>query len=203
MADVSASEVECFCDPKQDKNNLIKGSKNSYKDEKGEIVHLNDWLWYFRPEQITKIMGKKYLRMALLTLFAYAVQFTMAVACCNFYSDVTRKDPCVDENVQITDPDEASAVFDGALKACGIYHIAQWLRCCLLLVAILLGEQRMMNIWYATVIPVFILGLVAFIMAHVKFFSSEEGFACAESQETRRQWLFFECLYSWTLFFWL
>ena len=165
MADVSASEVECFCDPKQDQKKLI--SRNEYKDEKGEIVQLNPWLWYFKSEQITKIMGKKYMRMALLTLSAYGVHFAMAVACCNFYSDVTRKDACVDENVQITDPDEASAVFDGALKICGVYHIVQWIRCCLLLVAILLGEQRMMNVWYISAIPAFFLGLVAFIIAHV------------------------------------
>ena len=125
-------------------------------------------------------MNAKYGRISAPVFFIYAIHFTMAVACCNFYSDVTRKSPCVKGSINITDPDEASAVFDSALYLCGVYHTIEWLRSCILLCVILLEESRLMKLWYYSS-PVVIFGFVACIYAHVSFFGSEKGDACAKS----------------------
>lgn len=47
--------------------------------------------------------------------------------------------------------DEASKVFDTAIKLAGIFHIIEWIRTTLLLTVICIGVN-LMSIWYFTAI---------------------------------------------------
>ena len=122
----------------------------------------------------------------------------MAVAACNFYSDVTRKDTCDMGNDVFKTGEDASAIMDVGIKVCGIFHIIEWIRTTALLCVILIGSP-LLNVWYFTAIPTFLYGIVAFIIMHTVAFGSDAA-SCKDTQTTRYDWLKYEIIYFWTLF---
>ena len=168
------------------------------KDDPVKEMEIKNWIDYFRPHNVSVIMGKKYGAWTALVMLYYVLQFVMCVSACNFYSDVTRKSSCsLANDVDITG-DKASAVFDTAIKLGGVFHIIEWVRSTILLTVILIGAPLMI-VWYATAVSA-IYGIAAFIYIHVTYFGTD-GQACLSAQETRGQWLMFEIIYFWTLFF--
>ena len=87
---------------------------------------------------------------------------------------------------------------DNGIKLCGIFHIIEWIRTTALLCVILIGSP-LLNVWYFTAIPTALYGLVAFIYMHTVAFGSDAA-SCKEAQTTRFEWLKFEIIYFWTLF---
>ena len=113
--------------------------------------------------------------MGAIVGFYYIIQFMCCVSACNFYSDITRLNACaITETVFLTG-DEASAVFDTAIKLAGIFHIIEWIRTTILLVAICIGAN-VMHLWYLSAISA-LYGIAVFIYLHVVYASSQ-GMAC-------------------------
>ncbi len=120
--------------------------------------------------------------MGAIVGFYYIVQFICCVCACNFYSDVTRHNPCaLADNVMLTGED-ASAVLDTAIKLAGIFHIIEWIRTTILLVAICIGAN-VVHLWYLTAISA-LYGIAVFIYLHVVY-ASTNGMACGLVQTTR------------------
>jgi hypothetical protein len=157
-----------------------------------------EWREYFYPATMTTLLHKKLLMMGFIVGFYYIVQFMCCVCACNFYSDNARTQPCViGDNIVLTGED-ASAVFDTAIKLTGIFHIIEWIRTTILLVAICIGVN-VMQIWYITAISS-LYGIAVFIYLHVVY-ASASGMACGQSQVYRYKWMMVEIIYFWTLFF--
>ena len=94
---------------------------------------------------------------------------------CNFYSDVTRQNPCAISTDVFLTGEDASAVLDTAIKLAGIFHIIEWIRTTILLVAICIGVN-VMQLWYVTAISA-LYGIAVFIYLHVVY-ASTKGMAC-------------------------
>ena len=137
------------------------------------------WIEVFYPEIVTKLMHKKLWMFGALIGFYYTANFIMCVAACNFYSDISRLSPCVmEESGIVLEGDQASEVFDMAIKLTGVFHIIEWVRATILLTVILINVN-LMKIWYVTILNM-IYGFVSFLFLHAVYFS-EESMACAES----------------------
>ena len=93
---------------------------------------------------------------------------------------------------------DASTVFDTAIKLAGIFHIIEWIKTTLLLTVICIGVN-LMSVWYASAISGLYGIAVFFYMMSVM--ASDLGQACAVSQKTRYTWLIVEIVYFWVLFF--
>lgn len=145
-------------------------------------------------------MNKQFCRLSLLVFVLYVLEFVGAVAACNFYSDVTRTNTCVVDDDKLLEGDEASWVYDVPIKMCAVYHIIQWIRCAMLIASITMGSSNLMWLWYLTLVNN-IYGFIAFLMAVNAVFISKFGEACSESQQTRYEWLFAECIYFFSWFF--
>lgn len=87
--------------------------------------------------------------------------------------------------------EDASAVYDAAIKLAGVFHVIEWIRTTLLLTVICIGVN-MMQVWYVTAVSA-LYGVGVFIYLHVVYFSVEST-ACAENQTTRHQWLMAEII---------
>ena len=121
----------------------------------------------------------------------------MAVACANFYSDISRFYIC-QRGDQLIRGDQASEVFDTGLLLAGIFHTIEWIRATVVLASILVGADLLfVHMW--TQLPCFIFGLVTMIFVHISLFS-EDGKACQPYQDTRAAWLKVEVIFFWTLF---
>ena len=153
----------------------------------------------FRPETVTKIMHKKYLTFGAIVGLYYSLQFICSVAACNFYGDVSRFTPCAGEAGALITGDDASAVYDMAIKMAGIWHVIEWIRSTMLLTVIFIGVPSLMYVWYGTAVFSAIYGLIAFITVHAVAFGAD-GRSCASVQETRAQWLTAEVIFFWVFF---
>ena len=122
----------------------------------------------------------------------------MAVSACNFYSDVTRLGKCDLGNGIEKVGEDASSIMDTGIKVCGVFHIIEWIRTTMLLCIILIGSP-LLNIWYFTAIPSALYGIVAFIIMHTVAFGGDAA-NCKEEQPTRYDWLKYEIIFFWTLF---
>ena len=65
-----------------------------------------------------------------------------------------------------------------AIKLTGVFHVIEWVRTTILLVAICIGTN-VMSIWYVTSLNT-VFGVAVFLYLHVVFFSTESE-ACKES----------------------
>lgn len=104
---------------------------------------------YLRPQNMTSILHKKFGMFGAIVGLYYVIQFCMCVAACNFYSDISRMTPCAMSSGVIVRDEQASAVFDTALKLCGIFHVIEWIRATFLLTVVCIGVN-LMTVWYAT-----------------------------------------------------
>jgi hypothetical protein len=169
-------------------------SKDVTADEKPAMLAKKA---YFKPALMSTFLHKKFGMFGSIVGFYYIVQFICCVAACNFYSDIARFDPCTKGDMLITGED-ASAVFDTAIKLAGVFHVIEWIRTTLLLTIICIGVN-LMKVWYVTAISaLYGIGVFIYVMAVL---GSEDGMACAEAQPYRRMWLVVEVIYFWVLFF--
>lgn len=162
---------------------------------------LKPWYFYWERAQITQIFTKKYTVFGPVFLFYYALQFVMCVGVCNFYSDISRYHICQRADGSLIRGDEASAIYDTALYLAGIFHVCEWIRATILVVITLIGMEYPYAVYkYSGYISV-PFGLIVLIFVHIAY-GSPDGWACAEYQKTRHQWLMCEIIYFWTLFWW-
>jgi hypothetical protein len=152
---------------------------------------------YLKPALMATFLHKKFGMFGSIVGFYYIVQFICCVAACNFYSDISRMQPCNSGDVMISG-DDASAVYDTAIKLAGVFHIIEWIRTTLLLTIICIGVN-LMKVWYFTMITA-LYGIGVFIYVMVVL-GSEDGMACKEAQPQRNLWLVIEVIYFWVLFF--
>ena len=147
-----------------------------HDDEQVVLVKNLTWLEVFSPETVTKLMHKKFGMFGAIVGFYYCANFVMCVAACNFYSDISRLSPCViNESGIVLEDDEASKVFDMAIKLTGVFHIIEWVRTTLLLTVIMIGVN-LMKVWYVSLLNM-VYGIVSFLFLHAVYFS-EESNAC-------------------------
>ena len=91
-------------------------------DKDGKEVKLS-WFKVFYPGYIFKIMDVKWGRMTFIVGILYVIQFSMVVGDCNFYSDTTRFNTCIEEDGTLIEGEDASQIYDIPLFMCAIYHI--------------------------------------------------------------------------------
>lgn len=142
-------------------------------------------------------MNKKYLTFGAFIGIYYCIQFMCCVSACNMYSDTTRTAPCILNDGTVLKDDDASKVFDIAIKLLAIYHITEWVRTTILLVVVCIGVN-LMHIWYLSSLVV-LYAIPVFVYIHFVY-ASEEGIACGEHQHERRLWLMVEIIYFWVIF---
>ena len=164
-----------------------------------EKVEIHNWVEYYKPGNMQKILGNTWKAFTPVVFIYYIMQFCMAVAACNFYSDVTRLGACNMENGVVKTGEDASAVMDTAIKLCGVFHIIEWIRTTMLLCVVLIGSP-LLGVWYVSGISS-LFGIVAFIYMHAVAFG-QDAKDCADSQTTRYEWLKYEIIYFW-VFFWV
>ena len=126
-------------------------------------------------------MHKKWPIFGSIVGFYYVVQFCACVAACNFFSDISRYNSCVSGDVIISGED-ASAVYDTAIKLAGVFHVMEWVRSTILLTVVCIGVN-LMQVWYVTAVTA-LYGIGTFIYVMIVV-GSENGQACSEAQDTR------------------
>ena len=94
--------------------------------------------------------------------------------------------------------DDASSVYDLAIKLAGIYHVIEWIRTTILLTTICIGVN-LMTVWYISSIAA-LYGIGVFAYIHYIYLASAEGKACADAQPERHMWLMVEIIYFWAMF---
>ena len=93
--------------------------------------------------------------------------------------------------------EDASAVFDTAIKLTAIYHIIEWIRTTLLLTVVGIGAN-IMHVWYGSGI-IALYGAASYIYLIVVYFSPQ-GKACGETQDSRYKWMLVEMVYFFVVF---
>jgi hypothetical protein len=106
-------------------------------------------------------------------LIGYIKDFLLIITVINIYSDVDRKKLCPG----MTTAEESSDVYDIALILLAAFHLIEWFRFTLFLIAIFLGVN-FMTIWYILKLNT-LFGIAAYIAAHVKRYNAD-GKACAD-----------------------
>ena len=164
------------------------------KEEELDVPPENSqWKVYFQGKWATKLLNRSQCAFGFLILFEYLFQMVGYISAANFYSDADRLIPC-SYSGDLSNPENASAVYDPALLHIGIFHVISWLRCALLATIMLLSLD-LMNIWYITMVST-VYGLVAYIIVFMSYFS-EAGEACASAQPNRATFLLVEICCSW------
>ena len=169
-----------------------------YKEEPSE-VKVKDWKEYFMPETMTKFLNKKWIMFTFIIGFYYLIQFICCVCACNFYSDHSRYNNCARPDKSLIKGEDASEVYDMAIKLAGIFHVIEWIRTTALLFVIVCIGANLMHAWYITGILSSLFGIAVFIYLHVVY-ASDDSKACADAQKTRHDWLMVEIIYFWVLF---
>ena len=124
----------------------------------------------------------------------YILQFGLALASANGYSDAERKHPC-GVGADMKSGEEASAVYDMALFMLGIFHIIEWVRTTLLLtVTCLDGMGLLMWAWHITTPINALFGVVCYLYAHYARLNAA-GQSCVENQPSRAKFLFAQILF--------
>ena len=178
---------------------VVKGQDAKKEESEEEEVfppEMSPTCTYLSPKWATKIMTKRACFFGILNILQYLLEMCAYIASANFYSDADRLTPCSYSNDQydLADPEKASAFFDGPILMIGIFHLLSWLRTAVLFCVIFLGIN-LMQVWYLTT-PVTVLGIVAYIMVAMAYFS-EEGELCAAAQQFRGEYLLIELIGSW------
>lgn len=88
--------------------------------------------------------------------------------------------------------------YDVAFEVLGAYHLIEWFRFTLFLIAVTLGANLII-IYYALYLNT-LFGLAAYIIVHVKRFG-EDGKICADYQVYRAEVLMAEVIIFWITFF--
>lgn len=107
-------------------------------------------------------------------LFVYIAQFLLIITLINIYSDKDRLLPCDNGMVD----EDASGVYDPALALLASYHLLEWFRIIIFLIAVFLGAN-MMYIYYF-LYPIVIYGFISYLIAHGMRFN-DDGKSCEES----------------------
>lgn len=142
------------------------------------------------------MINRRKLVYGFTITFWYLAQFIGCAACINLYSDNDRLRPCNTTGL-LSNPEEASKVFDMPLLLLAIFHIIEWIRATFVLGIVCIGVNWML-FWYLT-IPNTLYGLVTYAFVHMAYFD-EDGQKCAEAQPDRASWLFAEIIAFWVLF---
>ena len=156
------------------------------------------WADYFKPAMMTQLLHKKFGMFGGIMFLYYIIQFICCVSACNFYSDNSRNNSCKLTNGTVVTGEDASKVFDLAIKLTGIFHIIEWIRTTILLTVICIGVN-LMQVWYVSSITA-LYGIAVFIYL-IYIYASDDGKACGLTQVTRYQWMMVEIIYFWVLFF--
>ena len=166
----------------------------SIKDQSDEFPpKQTGWGTYLKPKWATKILANNMGCFGTLIAIEYLMEMVAYIASANFYSDVDRLTPCTFTGT-LAGSDAASAYFDEPILLLGIFHLISWLRVAVLSIVVCLGIN-LMHVWYITT-PVTVLGIVAYAMASMVYFS-EEGESCANAQMYRGQYILIEICASW------
>ena len=120
---------------------------------------------------------------------------TCCIAAVNFYGDADRFLPCNEDKVK---PLDAAGVLDGAILLMAIFHIAEWVRTTFLFTVVVVG-LNLMWIYYILGLNT-LFGLIAVIYTMIVRFGTD-GADCASVQTFRGEWLVFEIIIFWVMFF--
>lgn len=110
--------------------------------------------------------------MGGITGWYYLIQFACCVSACNFYSDQSRLSPCLRNDGSFVEAgNQASAVYDAAIKLAGVFHVMEWVRTTILLVVICLGVN-LMHVWYLSAFTcLYALGVFGYL--HLVYLSAD------------------------------
>ena len=165
---------------------------------------VHNFKFYVQSQNFTKIVSNRKTIFGIWGLFGYIIQFLLICTVINSYCDRSRFCPCNDtrdlSEINCDDHStkwENSEVYDTALLLLGVYHIIEWVRVIIFLVAVFLGAN-MIKLYYILYINT-IFGLAAYIMAHVYRFSGD-GPDCSDSQPERAATLVAEVVIFWTTY---
>ena len=141
-----------------------KDDKEEEKKEKKPIVIPDDhtFSFYIKPANFVKVISNIKLVFASWSLLGYIGQFLLIIAVINIYSDRDRLTLCTSNTLTGTD---ASKVYDTALLMLAVYHLIEWFRFTIFMVACFLGVNliTLYYILYANTL----FGIAAYIAAHV------------------------------------
>jgi hypothetical protein len=152
--------------------------------------------FYCRPANFCKIVSNSKLIFASWALLGYIIQFLLTITVINIYSDNDRKILCGGA----TTADQASAVYDIAFVLLGIYHLIEYFRFTIFMVACFLGVNLITLYYILGLNSLF--GIAAYLVAHARRFNAA-GKDCAgdEFQVYRGRVLIAEVVIFWTTFF--
>lgn len=161
------------------------------KENENDVPH--SFRFYIMPGNFQKIAQNRKMIFGFWGLFVYIAQFLLIIALINVYSDKDRLNPC--DNGMVGE--DASEVYDPALAVLAAYHLLEWFRIIIFLIAVFLGAN-MMYIYYF-LYPIAIYGMIAYFIAHARRFN-DDGKSCEEAQEYRANVLIAEVVIFWTSF---
>ena len=164
-------------------------------DEDGEEFPTKDspMMTFLKPKWATKIMSDRPKFFISMLFIQYLLEMSAYIASANFYSDVDRLLPCTYTG-PLSDPNEATKVYDLSILLLGIFHVITWVRVAVLCCVVCLGIN-LMQVWYWT-IPVTLYGIVTYVITAMTL-TSEDGDTCAGVQTYRHQYLVVETIACW------
>ena len=154
-----------------DTNKDIKEDKP--EEKKLVIDPSHTFSFYCRPGNFTKVISNLKLVYASWALLGYIIQFLLIITVINIYSDNDRLLACGGK----PQGEEASKVYDIALILLASYHLIEWFRFVIFLVAVFLGVN-LISLYYILYLNT-IFGMAAYFVAHAKRFN-ETGKQCAD-----------------------
>lgn len=156
------------------------------KKEEKELVIPPDhtFAFYCRPTNFCKIVSNLKLVYASWALLGYIIQFLLTITVINIYSDRDRLLACAGmcggEAPSVNSPcEEASAVYDIAFVLLGTYHLVEYFRFTIFMVAVFLGVN-LISFWYLLKLNT-LFGIAAYMVAHARRFNAN-GKACSSVQ---------------------
>lgn len=157
------------------------------------------WRVYLKPYWLTLYLNQSKLIFGLVMTLWYLAQFIGSVACVNLYSDIDGTLPCTMEPThELSNAEKSREVFDLPLLLLSIFHIIEWLRATFLLTVILIGVNWAI-VWYVTAANT-LYGIICYAFVHMVYFG-DDGKLCGEVQLYRYQWLMWEIIAFWVMFF--
>lgn len=174
---------------------LDKKPMTDQGEEGGEVIpgENSKMMEFLKPKWATKILTNNMGLFTFFLFFQYLMEMSAYIASANFYSDVDRLTPCTYVG-PLSDPNEATKVYDMPILLLGIFHLITWLRVAVLCCVVCLGIN-LMQVWYWT-LPVTIYGLVVYVITAMTL-TSEDSAACSDVQTYRHQYLVVELIACW------
>jgi len=130
-------------------------------------------IFFAYPSNFTKIVSNMKLIFASWALLGYCIQFLLIITVINIYSDIDRHIPCAGA----TSTQEASSYYDKAFVLLASYHLIEYFRFTIFMVACFLGVN-MITLYYILYLNT-LFGIAAYIAAHVVRFNAT-GKECAD-----------------------